>query len=738
MEFWTERDGLGGNTWSILPLGRKTFAIAGEQIRMLDRNRARWLPFATLPLGTHLAPGPGDSIFASSQTQGIAQIDSEGRILRRSPAASESMLARSRDGRLWALGNQVVNVSAQGAHLVLSAARGDRRLGRGADMKVDQNGGVWACTSLGFVRKDTSGWRALAASDSLLKEPCSSFAVDGEQGVWYGYSQPIPGFSLLEHPDTNPQLRYFPEGDDVGVARTHFFGVDRRGWLWRGTPDGVYVAGPAQARQRQWLQLNRANGLPGVDTNQRSFVADPDGSVWFGIDDSVIHMAPPDDFVRPAYAPDVFVSGLSWNGGTFHLANLVNQVESGAAVTAYIGSLQFDRRNAVRVRYRLLPEQTAWKTQRALDVTLGKLPWGTHRLEVQARLGSGPWSKTVEKSFTVLQPLWLSWPALLGFALVAGATSLSGYRWQHKRKRRLDVALPSLTKLRGAALSPEMPELSGAVLDGRFEVGKELEQGGFATVFEGRCLHEEQRPCAIKVFRRDLVDGNVLEEGFRKEVITLQQIEHPNIVRIYGYGVMLEGAPYLVMEFIRGMTLRKRLSASRLSRREIASYLRQIGSALATLHVRGIAHRDVKPENVMIRHGAEAGRELVLIDFSIALVKDPERTMQGLTRAGTVHYMAPEQSIGCAETSSDIYSLAKVVIEMLTGQRISALLPQPSIDLPSRVPELLDNQNLLLRKTTIESLSSALEFHPRARPADVRYFVEGICWDLESEYDQRI
>jgi serine/threonine protein kinase len=186
------------------------------------------------------------------------------------------------------------------------------------------------------------------------------------------------------------------------------------------------------------------------------------------------------------------------------------------------------------------------------------------------------------------------------------------------------------------------------------------------------------------------------------------------------------------MEFIDGATLREVLEAGKLESRQVAGYLRQAGRALDEIHAHGICHRDLKPDNLMIRSQAVPGQELVLIDFSIAIVKDPDETLHGLSRAaGTIYYMAPEQAIGYADPSTDIYSLAKILIEMLTRERLSTLLPDASMDLPDRVRELLARLSLGLSPSSIELIATALVFDPAHRPKDAGLFADQIAGDLE-------
>ncbi len=122
----------------------------------------------------------------------------------------------------------------------------------------------------------------------------------------------------------------------------------------------------------------------------------------------------------------------------------------------------------------------------------------------------------------------------------------------------------------------------------------------------------------------------------------------------------------------------------------------------------------MKPENVIVPHGNGVSEEAVLIDFSIAIIKDANETLYGLSRAaGTFDYMAPEQALGHAQPASDIFSLAKLAVEMLTGTRVAHLLPN-EMDLPGRVPEFL--KGFGLSEGSVEMLARALEFDPKNRP----------------------
>lgn len=734
MEFWSERDGLLGNTWSILPLKKETLAASGDTIEVLEKDRSRWRLWLPLRDASSLEEGPDSTILAASQTEGLWQVSAQGKVLRKSAPTEIMATVEDGDRRFWASGAGIYQVNFVNQGLDLQPQTLPVPGARIQSLRFDGSGGLWACGDSGLLHKEESNWRLFSTKDGLKDTSCRNFAVDQQQDIWYSYSSfRIPGLTLIRNPaGSHPSFQFIEGGNLAGRGYGNFFESDRRGWLWRGTPDGVYVADPKEAEEGNWLRLDRSDGLPAIDANQRSFREDRDGSVWFGADNSVIHLFPPDDLVHPRYSPSVFISAFSWNGGAPVLAANVKEFRSGSDLVAHVGSLQTDRRNALHLRYRLLPDQTAWHASPNLDLHLGKLHWGAHTLQVQAALGTGPWSEASVAQLRVLKPFWLSWPALIGFTAMGSVATSVAARWRRKQAQRAKKVFPEIAEWRLAVLSPEIQSLEGGVLDSRFEVGKILGRGGFATVAEGKDLKKDARRCAVKIFHQKFADKDWLTKRFRHEVLALEQIRHPNVVSIYGHGMTPEGALYLVMEFIEGQTMRSLLEAGMIPRGKAASYLRQTGSALHAIHAHSICHRDLKPENLMIRDVASPGQEIALIDFSIAIVKDPDETLHGLSRAaGTIYYMAPEQAIGYADATSDIYSLAKIVIEMLTGQRLSALLPNASIDLPERVAELLSETPSGLSAFSIELIAQALEYHPRRRPSDAREFANRIAGDLE-------
>jgi tRNA A-37 threonylcarbamoyl transferase component Bud32/AAA+ ATPase superfamily predicted ATPase len=218
-------------------------------------------------------------------------------------------------------------------------------------------------------------------------------------------------------------------------------------------------------------------------------------------------------------------------------------------------------------------------------------------------------------------------------------------------------------------------ELTGKRL-GNYRVLAALGQGGMAKVYKGYQPLLD-RYVAIKVLAAHFASDEEFRARFQREAAAVARLRHPNIVQVYDFGI--EGPiHYMVMEFIGGETLKMRLRTAhaqdeRLSPQEILTVLRGVAAALDYAHARDIIHRDIKPANIMLRiegNGGESEPVIpVLTDFGVAkIMEGVQFTGAGLT-IGTPDYMAPEQGGGKPVTySADLYSLAVILYEMLSGE----------------------------------------------------------------------
>ncbi len=213
---------------------------------------------------------------------------------------------------------------------------------------------------------------------------------------------------------------------------------------------------------------------------------------------------------------------------------------------------------------------------------------------------------------------------------------------------------------------PDVTDRLQAAITDRYVLGRELGRGGMATVYLAQDLKHD-RPVAIKVLHPDLA-ATLGPERFQREIRVAAQLQHPHILPVYDSGAG-EGILWFTMPYVEGHTLRQRLRQDgRLPVAEAVSIVGDIARALAFAHRRGVVHRDVKPENVMV-----GDEHVFLTDFGIAKpldrARDPQLTVAGVI-VGTPAYMAPEQ-VG-AESSTDhradIYALGILAYELLVGE----------------------------------------------------------------------
>jgi serine/threonine protein kinase len=216
----------------------------------------------------------------------------------------------------------------------------------------------------------------------------------------------------------------------------------------------------------------------------------------------------------------------------------------------------------------------------------------------------------------------------------------------------------------------------GTVLGGSYRLVRKIAEGGMGTVYEARLLRLDRR-CAVKVMSRELASSTEALTRFHREANISSQLAHPHIAQVTDFGTAASGEPFMVMEFLEGEDLARRLRRmGRLPAPLVGAIVKQTASALAATHARGIVHRDLKPANIFLvglDDGDDDSTDFVkVVDFGISKIKG---TALRLTRAsvlmGTPSYMAPEQAMGKVDSidgRTDQWALACIAWEMLTGE----------------------------------------------------------------------
>ena len=239
-----------------------------------------------------------------------------------------------------------------------------------------------------------------------------------------------------------------------------------------------------------------------------------------------------------------------------------------------------------------------------------------------------------------------------------------------------------------------MSEARKTVLDDRYDVVRPLGSGGMGEVYLARD-RVLGRDVALKVLRRQYAGDEEFAERFKREAMSAASLSHPNIIQVYDRGETEEGSSYIAMEYVPGGTLKEKISREGpLEAADAAGIGAQVAEALGAAHDRGMVHRDIKPQNVLLT--ARGGAKVA--DFGIARAGSSATISRTGSVMGTAGYMSPEQALGKPATpKSDLYSLGVVLYEALTGE----------------LPYTADNPIAVSMKHVNEPLRPPVQLNPR-------------------------
>ena len=271
-----------------------------------------------------------------------------------------------------------------------------------------------------------------------------------------------------------------------------------------------------------------------------------------------------------------------------------------------------------------------------------------------------------------------------------------------------------------------MDNLIGKKLDGRYLIESLIGVGGMANVYKGRDVRTGNQ-IAVKVLKEEFLDKEELVRRFKNESKAISILNHPNIVKVYDVSVT-DQLQYIVMEYIDGITLKEYLKQRNgaLTWKEVVHFATQVLSALDHAHSKGIVHRDVKPQNIML----QADGSIKMMDFGIARFSRAQSQTVSDKAIGSVHYISPEQAKGDhTDARTDIYSVGVMMYEMLSGKlpfdgtgAVSIAIMQIS-EKPKPLAEVAPNIPVGLRQIT----EKAMEKDPADRYQSAQEMLDAIA-----------
>ncbi|HEU4733557.1 MAG TPA: protein kinase [Kofleriaceae bacterium] len=271
-------------------------------------------------------------------------------------------------------------------------------------------------------------------------------------------------------------------------------------------------------------------------------------------------------------------------------------------------------------------------------------------------------------------------------------------------------------------------ERIGGLVDERYRVLEAMASGSMGVVYKAERV-PVGKLVAIKFLHAPFANDDEFLARFERETRVMSKLTHPNCVSVVDFGVW-EGAPYLVMEYVSGTTLRALIDNGPLPVRRALALVRQIAAGLAHAHAQGVVHRDVKPANIMISEEIGTGDHARILDFGLARLRGAvgRDATQSNVVVGTPNYMAPEQTVGggLIDARTDIYAVGVVLFEMVTGERPfqaedtlallgmhrAAPIPQladrapPGVELPDGLQEVVERA---MAKSPGDRYQSAIE-----------------------------
>ncbi len=467
---WTRTQGLNHNTvWSLArDRDGNIFAGTVAGINKLEPNGRRWIPIASA-LGetgvNSIVPAFDGGVWMGLWGKGVARIGRDGRLryfghANGTDAVSVYSLYRDRDEHLWVASSEGLyrdssnNDAGVFQRISIPGLTNPKFFG----LHQDRAGRLWVWCAQGVLQQSNGQWKRYTTRDGLLEDQVRYLAEESSGEMWIGYDS-APGCSRLRFAGDRMDIKHFtPPG--VGSTPVYSLAVDRRGWLWYGSDQGVYVTDTRNrlaGEQESWRRFDKSDGLAWDDCSENALMEDRDGSIWIGTSFGVSQFHPPEDiFSQRAPAPAAAVTSVR-----FGLAKTLNFVlrrpdeiykleYRDNTVEVNFASLTLVKDSAVRFKYRLNGLEEQWTESDRGQARYPHLRPGKYLFEGVAQNVDGAWSTTPARlAFEIRSPWWMTWWFWSLSALTVLSTIRVYWLWRTSRllenHRRLELLVEKRT-----------------------------------------------------------------------------------------------------------------------------------------------------------------------------------------------------------------------------------------------------------------------------------------------------
>jgi ligand-binding sensor domain-containing protein/tRNA A-37 threonylcarbamoyl transferase component Bud32 len=477
----------------------------------------------------------------------------------------------------------------------------------------DDDGVLWLGSQKGLIRYKDGSFATIAQKDGLFNNNIFQILEDEESNFWMSCNKGIFRVSKLD-------LHGFADGKQNLVKSVIY-----------GKSDGM-----------RNIECNGGYRSAGTKTS--------DHKLWFPTMEGVV-IIDPEQLKTNTIPPPVFIEGFSVDNTIVDLNNSITLKPNIKRIEIRFTALSFSNPRKLKFKFILDGYDEDWVNSGNSRVTnYTNLDGGTYRFRVTACNNDGIWNNTGTSIIFHIMPIWKTWGFILP-AIIIGATLFYMFFLISRKYIRLSLFWKSRTLL------------------GNYKLLEKIGSGGMGTVFKAKCLIDKKELVAIKILKDEHFKEEVSRKRFKREALIIDQLEHPNIVKVIERGSSKQSM-FIAMELLEGTSLAEKIATDREISIIVSLHIMvQITNAVVKIHSKNIVHRDLKPGNIMLIKRGDDPNFVKLLDFGLAKTHSNTQLTQTGILLGTIYYMAPEQLTGSNYSSAtDIYALGVIFHEILTGK----------------------------------------------------------------------